>query len=553
MNPPLEMVKPGTFLGIKSRKVKIAFVLRILFVGSLLSISVLNSLLSPSDGPRVASSHVRPRRHLLQILQDQVEVFEDPLVGPELTTPNPQTTTTESLELPHRNCTPAAIFEFPSDGFTREDRRHGWIAVHVLIACYCFWLLAIVCDDYFVPAIELMCKKLQVKEDVAGATFMAAASSSPELFINCVGTFVTKGDIGVGAVVGSAVFNILAVPAVCGLFGGQVVQLSWWPVTRDSMMYGVAVIALITVLVDGKVMWYEAMVLVSAYVLYITAMYCNDPISRFMGRAFRRKSCIRPYAEVTEISPLLSNGCQNGANGGDCAAAKNGNGHHACASDASEDSFEEEELASTPWNWRDENGLAYICRWPITFVLWATIPDCRRYPKLRLLTFFACIFWIGITSYFVAFLVTVVGDTISIPDSVMGLTFLAAGTSVTEAVSSIIVTNQGHGAMGISNSIGSNTFDILLCLGLPWLIKALAFPAIPGNNWVALNSTGLTYSAISLLSTLCGLYLSFWLNRFKLDWKVGLACSAMYVGFLTVSSLIELNVFFQVNLPTCIH
>ncbi len=36
-----------------------------------------------------------------------------------------------------------------------------------------------------------------------------------------------------------------------------------------------------------------------------------------------------------------------------------------------------------------------------------------------------------------------------------------------EAVSSVIVTNQGHGSMGISNSIGSNTFDILLCLGLP--------------------------------------------------------------------------------------
>lgn len=36
------------------------------------------------------------------------------------------------------------------------------------------------------------------------------------------------------------------------------------------------------------------------------------------------------------------------------------------------------------------------------------------------------------------------GDTLSIPDSVMGLTFLAAGTSVPEAVSSVIVTNQGR-------------------------------------------------------------------------------------------------------------
>lgn len=61
-----------------------------------------------------------------------------------------------------------------------------------------------------------------MSKDVAGATFMAAASSSPELFINIVGTFVTEGDLGVGTIVGSAVFNILAVPACCGLFASQV-------------------------------------------------------------------------------------------------------------------------------------------------------------------------------------------------------------------------------------------------------------------------------------------------------------------------------------------
>jgi len=57
---------------------------------------------------------------------------------------------------------------------------------------------------------------------VAGATVMAAASSSPELFINVIGTFVTEGDLGVGAIVGSAVFNILAVPACCALFANKV-------------------------------------------------------------------------------------------------------------------------------------------------------------------------------------------------------------------------------------------------------------------------------------------------------------------------------------------
>lgn len=61
-----------------------------------------------------------------------------------------------------------------------------------------------------------------MQKDVIGATFMAAATSSPELFMNCIGTFVTKGDIGVGTIVGSAVFNVLVVPACCGFFVRQV-------------------------------------------------------------------------------------------------------------------------------------------------------------------------------------------------------------------------------------------------------------------------------------------------------------------------------------------
>lgn len=105
--------------------------------------------------------------------------------------------------------------------------------------------------------------------------------------------------------------------------------------------------------------------------------------------------------------------------------------------------------------------------------------------------------------------------------------------------------------MGISNSIGSNTFDILLCLGLPWLIKSAFVPLEPNHHWVGINSSGLEYSAISLLGTLLLLYISFSLNKFKLDRKVGNACLIMYAMFLITASLIELNVFFTVNLPTC--
>ncbi|CAG7713527.1 unnamed protein product, partial [Allacma fusca] len=54
------------------------------------------------------------------------------------------------------------------------------------------------------------------------------------------------------------------------------------------------------------------------------------------------------------------------------------------------------------------------------------------------------------------------GETIGIPESVSGLTLLAAGTSIPEIFSSVIVARQGLGSMAFSNSVGSNTFDILI-------------------------------------------------------------------------------------------
>lgn len=34
--------------------------------------------------------------------------------------------------------------------------------------------------------------------------------------------FITKGDVGVGTIVGSAVFNILVVIGLCGILAGEV-------------------------------------------------------------------------------------------------------------------------------------------------------------------------------------------------------------------------------------------------------------------------------------------------------------------------------------------
>lgn len=61
--------------------------------------------------------------------------------------------------------------------------------------------LAIVCDDFFIPSLEAISDKLGLSADVAGATFMAAGSSAPELFTSVAGV-VVQTDVGVGTIVG---------------------------------------------------------------------------------------------------------------------------------------------------------------------------------------------------------------------------------------------------------------------------------------------------------------------------------------------------------------
>lgn len=55
------------------------------------------------------------------------------------------------------NCTPPAIEDFPHDLFDEKQRQEGAVVVHVIVSLYLFIALAVVCDKFFVPAVEKIC------------------------------------------------------------------------------------------------------------------------------------------------------------------------------------------------------------------------------------------------------------------------------------------------------------------------------------------------------------------------------------------------------------
>jgi len=136
---------------------------------------------------------------------------------------------------------------------------------------YVFIALAIVCDEFFVPALEVMAERLKITPDVAGATLMAAGGSAPELFTNIFATF-EESDAGFGTIIGSAVFNVLFVIGMCAMFSKDCLNLTWWPLARDCIFYtiGLCIIAMfIGANSENEIELWEAFVLFGMYFLYI--------------------------------------------------------------------------------------------------------------------------------------------------------------------------------------------------------------------------------------------------------------------------------------------
>ena len=54
---------------------------------------------------------------------------------------------------------------FPKDAFTLEQRQNGAIIFHIIGVLYMVYALALVCDNFFVPAIEEIRKRV-INSDV---------------------------------------------------------------------------------------------------------------------------------------------------------------------------------------------------------------------------------------------------------------------------------------------------------------------------------------------------------------------------------------------------
>lgn len=229
----------------------------------------------------------------------------------------------------HRNlaeandtCTDASVqpticIGYGADACKRLGDDQMYIILFIVMGLlYLFVGIAIVCDELFVPALEIVAEDLQLSNDVAGATLMAAGGSAPELATSFVGVF-KRSDVGFGTIVGSAVFNVLFVISMCVMFTPDKyspLQLTWWPLFRDCTYYVITLATLAAFMYDGQIEPWEAVVQFLLYFGYVGMMSKSEALEKWITEKFITKdSQVSPsgksrpfFSWIDDFLPSLS-------------------------------------------------------------------------------------------------------------------------------------------------------------------------------------------------------------------------------------------------------
>ena len=254
----------------------------------------------------------------------------------------------------------------------------------IIITTYTTWYAS----EILSRGTEGIGKKYNISSSVKGATLDAIGSSFPEfctvIFCLIAGSF----EAGIGAITGSALFNILIIPSICVIVTKNM-PINKEVVYRDGLIYILTVLLLILAIMNGPmnpdnnherlIFGWVGLVAIMLYIGYIVLL-------------------VKQSKNEVEVE----------------------------------------------------------------------VENQQDLPLLKIIIFFVVgMGGIAISIHFLVNASLALFDSLGLSKAIAGITILAAATSLPDTFLSIISAKKGEFDAALTNTIGSNTFNILICLGLP--------------------------------------------------------------------------------------
>jgi len=271
-------------------------------------------------------------------------------------------------------------------------------------------IIVIKSADIFVDNLVEIGAALGISQIILGVTASAIGTSLPEFGSALIASLSGSTDIGVGCVIGSNIWNIAGILGISATVAG-VIGTSKEGLYRDWVMTLGTGLILIFFMLSGDINWIAAIVMIFAYGVYLW----------FLIKAQKKHS-----------KDLKNNG-NEGSEGKNSPDLEFKEDSDLTVKESKASAFSKKTLVWTAL------GLAGL------------IVGCRL------------LVYSGVE------LAAIVG----IPEMIMGLFTLAIGTSIPELVVTLSSARKGLYDLSIGTILGSNTFNILIGIGVPALIMSV--------------------------------------------------------------------------------
>ncbi len=326
--------------------------------------------------------------------------------------------------------------------------------------------------DYFVEYAGRIAKRLGVSDFIIGLTLTSIGTSIPELAASISASINGASGLVMGNVIGSNIANIGLILGVSALIRSFTTEEKMYE--RDGFIMMASTILLFAFAYDNFISTIEAGIMLIAYSLYILFLIKSDQESR----AYHFQDFMSYVFDFQYISPLKNRLFQS-------AIGK-----------------PKKERTTVEKQTVDRFKLGLFKDLGITLSSGLAIMFGAKYLIEEAL-------WLA--------------GVLSIPESIVGISLVAVGTSLPELSVSISAVRKGKGEMVVGNIVGSNIANILLIIGVSGLIKQMNVSEIS----VVYTIPHLIFFTIALLYFI------------KSDWTIhrsqGIMAIIAYVAFIAMA------------------
>ena len=157
-----------------------------------------------------------------------------------------------------------------------------WISL-ILLATIIIWRAG----DFFSSAATYIQNKHEIPQSIKAAVIDAVASSFPEFCVAVIAVLlIGRAEVGISSIVGSALYNVLVIPAAAGLVATSPMVISREVVWRDNIFYFGVVLLLGAMLWQFPNEWGAgvALLFLLAYIGYVVLLHRDFKKSRSLEK-----------------------------------------------------------------------------------------------------------------------------------------------------------------------------------------------------------------------------------------------------------------------------